>query len=47
MNKKTYGNDLWNIITKEAERLKSSDPELEDFQIEYVIAKIKRFFQNI
>ena len=31
MNKKTYGNDLWDIITKEAEILKSSDPELEDF----------------
>jgi serine O-acetyltransferase len=31
VNKKTYGNDLWDIITKEADRLKSSDPELEDF----------------
>ena len=31
MNKKTYGNDLWNIITKEVEKIKSSDPELEDF----------------
>ena len=42
MNKKTYGNDLWNIITKEVEKIKSSDPELEDFLEKNIL-----FFDNL
>ena len=46
MNKKTYGNDLWDIITKETEILKSSDPELEDF-LEKNIFSFDNLFDSI
>ena len=46
MNKKTYGNDLWNIIIKETEILKSSDPELEDF-LEKNIFSFDNLFDSV
>ena len=46
MNKKTYGNDLWDIITKETEILKSSDPELED-SLEKNIFSFDNLFDSV